>query len=78
VKVRFMVLNEVAGSCVNSFRKPELQWWVDDIVPDRPCNCMPDIAQKLYVTMIDSNLVGSIPEEKIIFIITKYVVFLDA
>jgi hypothetical protein len=39
---------------------------------------MPDIAQKLYVTMIGSHLVGSILEEEIIFTIGKYVVFLYA
>jgi hypothetical protein len=39
---------------------------------------MPDVAQKLYVTMIGSHLIGSIPEEEIIFTVSKYVVFLDA
>jgi hypothetical protein len=39
---------------------------------------MPDVAQKLYVTMIGSHIVGSIPEEEIIFTISKYVLFLYA
>jgi hypothetical protein len=39
---------------------------------------MPDVAQKLYVTMIGSHLVGSVPEEEIIFTASKYVVFLYA
>jgi hypothetical protein len=39
---------------------------------------MPDVAQKLYVTMIGSHLIGSIPEEERIFTVSKYVVFLDA
>jgi hypothetical protein len=38
---------------------------------------MPDIAQKLYVTMIGSHLIGSILEEEIIFTIGKYVVFVS-
>jgi hypothetical protein len=39
---------------------------------------MPDVAQKLYVRMIGSHLVGSIPEEEITFTISKYVVFQNA
>jgi hypothetical protein len=39
---------------------------------------MPDIAQKLYATVVGSHLIGSILKEKIIFTIRKYVVFLYA
>jgi hypothetical protein len=39
---------------------------------------VPDIVQKLYVTMIGSHLIGSIPEEEIIFAIGKYVILLYA
>jgi hypothetical protein len=73
-----VVLDEVAGSCVKGFRKPELQQWVINIVSDRSCNRVPDIEQKLYVTMIGSHLIGSIPEEEIIFAIGKYVILLYA
>jgi hypothetical protein len=68
----------LAVACVNGFRKPELQQRVVNIVSDWPCKCMPDIAQKLYVAMIGSYLVSSVPEEEIIFTIGKYVVFLYA
>jgi hypothetical protein len=47
-----MIPDEVTGSGINGFKKPELQQWVMDIVSDRPCNCMPDVAEKLYVTII--------------------------
>ncbi len=43
---------------------------------NRPCNCLPDVAQKLYVTVVGSHLIGSILKEKIIFSIGKDVVFL--
>jgi hypothetical protein len=39
---------------------------------------MPDIAQKLYATVVGSRFIGSILKEKIIFTIGKYVVFLYA
>jgi hypothetical protein len=39
---------------------------------------MPDVAQKLYVTVVGFHLIGSIPKEMIIFTIYKYVVFLYA
>jgi hypothetical protein len=39
---------------------------------------VPDVAKKLYVTMIDSYLISSIPEEEIIFTIGKYVFVLYA
>jgi hypothetical protein len=71
-----MVLDEITSSCVNAFRKPKLQQWVINIMLDRFCNCMPDVAQKLYVTMIGAHLIGSVPEEEIIYTVGKYVVFL--
>jgi hypothetical protein len=47
VKVRFMSPDQVAGSYVNGFGKPELQQWVVNTVSDMFCNCMPVVAQKL-------------------------------
>jgi hypothetical protein len=39
---------------------------------------LPDVAQKLFVTVVDSHLIGSILKEKIIFTVGKDVVFLYA